>query len=103
MHWRGSVAQTEATTQPSVQPNTQGLCPPIRRRMARKEHEHEPSSTCPEPLYPPTRRRMARKEYEYEIVWVGQPNNVRNNTWKGRAELIDMGYAKMVSSACKAG
>lgn len=39
---------------------------------------------------------MARKEYEYEIVWVGQPNNVRNNTWKGRAELIDMGYAKMV-------
>lgn len=39
---------------------------------------------------------MARKEYEYEIVWVGQPNNVRNNTWKGRAELSDMGYAKMV-------
>ncbi|KAI7836488.1 hypothetical protein COHA_009640 [Chlorella ohadii] len=42
-------------------------------------------------------RRMARKEYEYEVVWVGQPNNVRNNTWKGRAELIDMGYAKMVT------
>ncbi|PRW20411.1 elongation factor EF-3 isoform B [Chlorella sorokiniana] len=42
-------------------------------------------------------RRMARKEYEYEIVWVGQPNNVRNNTWKGRAELAEMGYAKMVT------
>jgi len=37
---------------------------------------------------------MARKEYEYEIVWVGQPNNVRNNTWKGRAEHSDMGYAQ---------
>lgn len=42
---------------------------------------------------------MARKEYEYEIVWVGQPNNDRNNTWKGRQELIDMGYQKMVGAA----
>jgi hypothetical protein len=39
---------------------------------------------------------MARKEYEYEVVWVGQPNNERNNTWKGRQELVDMGYQKMV-------
>ncbi|KAL4852769.1 mRNA export factor elf1 [Chlorella vulgaris] len=42
-------------------------------------------------------RRMARKEYEYEVVWVGQPNNPRNNSWKGRAELVDLGYQKMVN------
>lgn len=49
-------------------------------------------------FYPPcVSRRMARKEYEYEIVWVGQPNNPRNNTWKGRQELVDLGYQKMVS------
>lgn len=42
-------------------------------------------------------RRMARKEYEYEIVWVGVANSERNNTWKGRQELVDMGLQKMVN------
>lgn len=42
---------------------------------------------------------MARKEYEYEVVWVGQPNNPRNNMWKGRGELVEMGYQKMVRHA----
>ena len=41
---------------------------------------------------------MARKEYEYEVVWVGQPNNPRNNTWKGKQELIDLGLQKMVGA-----
>lgn len=39
---------------------------------------------------------MARKEYEYEVVWWGRENSVRNNTWKGRQELVDMGLQKMV-------
>ena len=53
-------------------------------------------STCFPPAFLPARRRMARKEYEYEVVWVGQPNNPRNNTWKGKQELIDLGLQKMV-------
>ena len=46
---------------------------------------------------------MARKEYEYEVVWVGQPNSARNNTWKGRAELIEEGYQKMVGGLTHGG
>lgn len=79
-------------------------------------HSHHHDTSPPlSPLFPfflpltpllhssPTNRRMARKEYEYEVVWVGQPNNPRNNSWKGRAELVDLGYQKMVGGGGRVG
>ena len=40
-------------------------------------------------------RRKAGKEWEYEVVWVGQDNHPRNNSWLPRTQLDGMGLAKM--------
>ena len=38
-------------------------------------------------------RRSGKKEYEYEVVWEGDG---RENCWKTRTELLQMGYKKMI-------
>ena len=39
-------------------------------------------------------RRTGKREHEYEVVWEGEG---RENEWKTRTELIEMGYQKMVN------
>jgi len=39
-------------------------------------------------------RRTGKREHEYEVVWEGEG---RENSWHTRAELIEMGYQKMVN------
>ena len=38
-------------------------------------------------------RRSGKKEYEYEVVWEGDG---REDSWKTRTELLQMGYKKMI-------
>eukprot|EP00887_Chlorella_sp_A99_P000212 scaffold13.g212.t1 len=40
-------------------------------------------------------RRKAGKDFEYEVVWVGQANHPRNNSWMSRAQLDGIGLAKL--------
>ena len=38
-------------------------------------------------------RRTGKREFEYEIIWEGDG---RENSWKSRTELLQMGYKKML-------
>lgn len=38
-------------------------------------------------------RRTGKREFEYEVVWEGEG---RENSWKTRTELLQMGYKKML-------
>ena len=38
-------------------------------------------------------RRTGKREFEYEIIWEGEG---RENSWKSRTELLQMGYKKML-------
>ena len=38
-------------------------------------------------------RRSGKKEFEYEVCWEGDG---RENSWKSRTELLQMGYKKMI-------
>jgi elongation factor 3 len=38
-------------------------------------------------------RRSGKKEFEYEVTW---ENQIKENSWHTKSELIDMGYKKLV-------